>query len=203
LHNVRLDADYYTCCDFYSYCGYCYSCSRCSRCACCPCSSFYNTSSSRYLRFYRCGFYSRCSRRPRFYRCCCSCSYSQQFQVKTLWFSSRCSGCAASRNIKTSTPLFLPIYLSHEISYIKSENGVGFAAEFSTQWLLSIYFSRAWERRVALRNHGDWCSCNHEACSQSASRNHGDGPRCSYIDILGQLISQHASPHDVDIITLS
>jgi hypothetical protein len=39
-----------------------------------------------------------------------------------------------------------PIYLYNDSSYIESENGVGFANEYSTTWLPSIFLSRAWER---------------------------------------------------------
>jgi hypothetical protein len=40
-----------------------------------------------------------------------------------------------ARNIKTLAPIFHPTYRSNESSYIKSEDSVGFAANFSTKWL--------------------------------------------------------------------
>jgi hypothetical protein len=88
-------------------------------------------------------------------------------RINTVWLSSRCSGCPESRERKdkqgTSTlhpQILSPVYLSNESSYINFENGVGFAARFSTIWLPSVSFSRAWERRAMLRNYGDWCSRN-------------------------------------------
>jgi hypothetical protein len=94
----------------------------------------------------------------------------------------------------------IPTYLSKKSSYIESENSVGFAAKFSTEWLPPVYVSRTNERSAASRNYGDWCSRNCGNCSQSASRNHGDGPHscgCSYgwYDVFSAVCAEKFALH--------
>jgi hypothetical protein len=67
-------------------------------------------------------------------------------------------GTGVRTTAKLDPPIFYPAYLSDEYICINFENGVRFAARFSTKWLPSVSFSRAWEPRAMLRNYGDWCS---------------------------------------------